>query len=527
MKVIKSIGKTYIPKRLSYARVLKSCFIVILILGIGLRFWNIDKSFYWGDEVRTSLRASGYTKEEIQQSYDGQIIDVESLRKYQFPNPEKDLNDTVKALMSRPEHPPLYYLMARFWMQGFGDSVGVIRSLSALISLIAFPAIYWLCLELFESPVVGWTAIAIIAVSPLHILYAQEARQYSLWTVAILLSSAALLRAIRLKRKIDWGIYTLTLTLGMYSHLLFAVVAIGQGLYVLTLEGLRFNKTVIRYLAAASISALTFIPWLGVMIANLAYTSAAIVEGQKDETLFYLIDRWFRNINRVFFNADLGSANSILVIFTLYCIYFLCRHTPKRVWLFLIHLIGVTALSLIVPDLILGGWRSVAIRYLIPYYLGIQIAIAYFFSTQIASLKTWKQRVWQLVLMTILLTGLITGTIQSQQEVVWSKDADKAEFYLEIAQLIDQTPRPLIISDTSPIDVLTLSYKLNPNIQLQLVNETYRPNVPDGFSNVFLLSPSDSLRKSFKKQRIYKLKLIKKLGSDLNENPHIWEVIKR
>ncbi|HBL09898.1 MAG TPA: hypothetical protein DD379_00330, partial [Cyanobacteria bacterium UBA11162] len=222
MKVIKSIGKTYIPKRLSYARVLKSCFIVILILGIGLRFWNIDKSFYWGDEVRTSLRASGYTKEEIQQSYDGQIIDVESLRKYQFPNPEKDLNDTVKALMSRPEHPPLYYLMARFWMQGFGDSVGVIRSLSALISLIAFPAIYWLCLELFESPVVGWTAIAIIAVSPLHILYAQEARQYSLWTVAILLSSAALLRAIRLKRKIDWGIYTLTLTLGMYSHLLFA-----------------------------------------------------------------------------------------------------------------------------------------------------------------------------------------------------------------------------------------------------------------------------------------------------------------
>ena len=39
---------------------------------------------------------------------------------------------------------------------------------------------YWLCLELFESSVTAWLAVAIIAISPFQIVYAQEARPYSL-----------------------------------------------------------------------------------------------------------------------------------------------------------------------------------------------------------------------------------------------------------------------------------------------------------------------------------------------------------
>jgi len=67
---------------------------------------------------------------------------------------------------------------------------GAIRSLSAIISLLVFPGVYWLLPGIWV--VNGWIAIALIAVSPFHILYAQEAREYSLWTVTIALSSAAL-----------------------------------------------------------------------------------------------------------------------------------------------------------------------------------------------------------------------------------------------------------------------------------------------------------------------------------------------
>ncbi len=70
------------------------------------------------------------------------------------------------------------------------------RSLPAIISLLAFPCIHWLCLELFEESITGSVAIAVIAVSPFHLAYAQEARQYSLWVLITLLSSEALLRLV-------------------------------------------------------------------------------------------------------------------------------------------------------------------------------------------------------------------------------------------------------------------------------------------------------------------------------------------
>lgn len=83
----------------------------------------------------------------------------------------------------------MYFVMVKQWVQWFGNSITITRSFSALVSLLAFPLIYLLCQELFNSSVIGWIAVSLLAVSPLHILYAQEARSYSLWTVTILLSS--------------------------------------------------------------------------------------------------------------------------------------------------------------------------------------------------------------------------------------------------------------------------------------------------------------------------------------------------
>ncbi|MGB7441095.1 MAG: glycosyltransferase family 39 protein [Coleofasciculaceae cyanobacterium] len=519
-----------IKKRIFQQDKSKLIVVLILVLGILLRFVNLEKKFYWGDEIRTSLRTSGHTVEDVvQEIYDGRIIEIESLHKYQFPNSEKDLVDTIKVLMTRPEHPPLYYLMARFWMQWFGDSVAVIRSLSALIGLMAFPCLYWLCLELFESPQVGWMAVVIIAVSPLHILYAQEARQYSLWTVAILLSSAGLLRAIRIKTKTGWATYAITLIIGLYSHLLFVLVAISQGVYVLARESGRMSTNVLNYGRATFISLITFIPWLLVIIINLSQATDAIAEGQKNASLSYLVDRWFRNINRVFFSADLGSANIFLVLLAIYSIYFICRYTPKPIWLFILSLVGVTSLALAIPDLLLGGRRSLAIRYMIPPYLGIQLAVAYLFSNKIFMYKNGKRRLWKIGLVLIISAGVIIGGMQSQREVIWSKNDDKAKFYLPAGQVINQSAHPLVISDTSPINVLTLSHQLDEKVKLQLISKPNILQIPDGFSNIFLLNPSESLQQAFKQQPNSpnsQLVLVLQRGADRQNNPQLWELLK-
>jgi uncharacterized membrane protein len=117
---------------------------------------------------------------------------------------------------------------------------------------------YWLCLELFESSLTPWLAVSLLAVSPFQIVYAREARPYSLFVLIILLSSAALLRGMRLKTNSSWAIYAATVGLGFYSHLLFVLVLLGHGMYVAISENLRFNKTVIGYFLAASSGFIAF-----------------------------------------------------------------------------------------------------------------------------------------------------------------------------------------------------------------------------------------------------------------------------
>ncbi|NEO33657.1 MAG: hypothetical protein F6K36_25175 [Symploca sp. SIO3C6] len=517
----------------------KCFFVVILILGIFFRLVDLDKKFFWGDEVYSSIRIAGYTKEEvIEQVYDSGVISVKALDKYKFPNQERDLTDTINALRGNSEHPPLYYLMARFWMQWFGNSVTVLRSVSALISLLAFPGIYWLCWELFyegRGPEVrgqrdySEIAVAIFAISPLHILYAHEAREYSLWTVAILLSSAALLRAIRIKTKTSWGIYAATLTLGFYSHLLFALTAIGHGIYVLATESWRWSKTLRFYLLSTLMGIITYAPWLLVIISDFYKFHGTIAEGPEKTSLSSLIERWFRNINRVFFDANLGSVNVILVILIAYAIYFLCRHSQRRVWLFILSLIGVTAVTLMLPDLILGSTRSLGMRYLIPCYLGIQLAVAYLLVTQISLSTNWLQKFWKILTVIIISAGVLACVINSQKEVSWSKSDEKAKQFLQVAQNINQANLPMVISNADPIYVLTLSYRLEDKVKIQLINKLKSLKIKDGFSDLFVFNPTDKLKQELVSTKNYQLQPVVQrksiqLWQVLNKNTFNWHL---
>ncbi|MEL6319654.1 MAG: hypothetical protein AAFQ57_03250, partial [Cyanobacteria bacterium J06626_14] len=91
--------------------------VILLVLGIGLRFYNIGNKVYWHDETMTSLRISGYTQEEmVADAYTGSVTTVgDFLETYQYPSAVDGLSNTMSALKQHPEHSPMYYLMARAW----------------------------------------------------------------------------------------------------------------------------------------------------------------------------------------------------------------------------------------------------------------------------------------------------------------------------------------------------------------------------------------------------------------------------
>lgn len=222
----------------------------VLVLGIFFRFTHLEDKVYWYDEAITSLRVSGYTEEEVAQHFsEKSVVSVTELQRYQHPDGTRTVIDVAASLAKEdPQHPPLYYGLLHFWFHSIGSSVALARLLPALLSLIAFPCTYWLCQELFvETGIFAdklpiWLTIGLIAVSPFHVLYSQESREYSLWTGTTLLSTAALLWAIRLKTRTSWGIYTLTLVINLYTFLLAGLVAIAHGLYVMLIYGFRQRK---------------------------------------------------------------------------------------------------------------------------------------------------------------------------------------------------------------------------------------------------------------------------------------------
>lgn len=506
--------------------------LVLLIMGIFFRFVNLDKKPYWHDETYTSLRISGYTRAElIQQVSERGVFDIKDLLKYQYPNSEKNVINVVSSLAAEDTHPPFHVLISQFWMQWFGNSVAVIRSLSAVVSLLALLCIYYLCIELFNSPTTGWVAICLLAVSPFHVLYAQEARPYSLLGLTILLSSTFLLRAMRLNTKLSWLFYATALTLGFYSHLFFILAAVGYGIYVVAAEG-RLSRKLINYLLATSLSVLAFTPWIVTVALNFSsFKSASSWISTQKLTLLGAIRIWFENITLSFVDLGVGSYFHLgkfslyfllppILLLVGYAIYFLYITTSKRTYLFIFTLIGVTALALIAADIVLGGNRQTWPRYIVACYLGIELAVAHLLANKITavSVNLHRQKLWRIVTLVVISCGVFSCTISSQAESWWNNYG--GNFHLQAARVINLTPQPLLLGDRSAfMGAMPLVYLLDAKVKFQYIVESNLPQ-SNNFSDVFLFYPSEELKSELKNQN-YKLELLHKDNSSPLE---LWKV---
>ncbi|MEH1917522.1 glycosyltransferase family 39 protein [Nostoc sp.] len=522
---------------------LRFLIIFLLTMGILFRFSNLDGKVFWQGETYVSLRISGYTINEAkQQLFNNRVIGKESFVQFQGANSEKSLNDTIMSLAKQDsQHPPLYYIIARLWMEIFGNSVTAIRSLSACISLLAFPCVYWLCRELFNVPLsVPGVAIALMAISPIHLVYAQEAQEYILWLVTILLSSASLLRAIRLedelaeeRQKPDlfaiWSIYTVTLVISLYTFIWSAFVAVAHGIYVMITAKFKPTETVRSYLLASLVGFLAFMPWITVLTGEFFKFLISADKTTAQSDLIPIFPFLLMQLSRIFFDIDLRYENSLgyliaLAFLTLvgYSIYFLCQSTNYKTWSFIITLIVVPALPLILPDLIVGSIRSSTEAYLIPSYLGIQVAVTYLLTTQLYNGSVSRRNIWHIIMALIIICGLISSKVSSQSETWWNKGMNYGN--PQVARIINQSNRPLLISDAfnnNYGNVFSLNYLLEPKVRFLLVNNQKISKIPDGFTDVFLLNPSEAWGKTIEKKYKFKTDIV------YNDNYYsIWKLAK-
>ncbi|MEH2151531.1 hypothetical protein [Nostoc sp.] len=221
-------------------------------------------------------------------------------------------------------------------------------------------------------------------------------------------------------------------------------------------------------------------------------------------------------MSRIFLDLNFGFENLFSYVITPifltlvgYSIYFICRTTHDKVWLFIVTLIVIPALPLVLPDLIFGGIRSLSERYLLPSYLGIQLAVTYLLATQLHNASLVRRRIWQIIMGLVIICGLVSYGVSSQAETWWSKVISYGN--PQVAKIINQVAHPLLISNDSGINygnVFSLSYLLQPKVQFQLVKDQTIPNIPDDLTDIFLLNPSDSWRRQIEISYQYKTNIL-------------------
>lgn len=426
--------------------------IVCVALGVVLRFVNLDARSYSNDEATTSIRVAGSSLAEWTSMRDGRIRTVDQLRPFQTLIAGRTAADTVRALaVEDPQHPPLYYLLDRAWTQLAGTSVAQHRAVSAVFGVLAIGAAFLLGMELGGTLLAGWILAALVAVSPFHLVYAQQAREYALWAFLVLLSTWLLLRALRLGTWRRWAWYALAVAVGLYTDLLFLITVLAQAAVVAAI-GRPVRGALLAWGAATAGAVVAFAPWLVAVYHGRHLLTNNNYLGAKLPASVFLA-KWVFNASTTFVDLQYRHPVALLllpvlaIVVVALAIVALRRGEPRAL-VAAVALVVVTAVAMTALDLVRHESRSTAARYLIPTWIGVELLVA----TGIAALVRSGVPAARVrgALAFAFLVALGGWSAIAETRADWSWADSSAAPLRPVAAAINATPNALLIFKDDP-----------------------------------------------------------------------------
>jgi len=475
--------------------------LLVIVTASLVRLFELERMVVWHDEVYTGVRALGFRQTEIAPTlFGGRLLSAADLLRFQTPDSQHTWADTLHALSRHPEHSPLYYLGARIATQWVEPPILALRGTSAVVSLLLAPAVFWLMRELFGPGKVGWIAAALVSVSPFHLLYAQEARQYALWGLLIAAAAAALLRALRTARTRDWGLYATLVTIGLYSHLLFLVMVPLHGLYAMLerrAEPSGPGPIARPWVTATGVAILVFLPWLSLLALRSDSVKEYIAWMERPVGTLTLLQAWAQHLTRVFVDpTPQFSQWWLLALLPLgWALARFCADAPRPARWLPCLLIAISVATVLGPDLLAGGSRSLHARYTLPALLGVQLCVAWVLAAEWESASPGRRRGAALAFALLVGLGGWSSICILQADTWWNKNFSAEN--RAIAQVINASDRPLVLASDQGVsagELISVAYHLRP--QVKLWGEPYASayDLPGGFGDLFALTPSPRLR---------------------------------
>ena len=161
--------------------------ILIILLAVGLRMLVLDQSL-WLDEAISALAARDF-------SYGGIIFDFLKIN----------------------NHPPLFYLLLKFWGETFGFTDWVLRIPSVILGTLTIYLVYKIAGLITEKKSTALLSSLFLACSPILVYYSQEVRMYILITFLALLQIYFFLNILKKPKIRDWVLFSITGCLLFFS----------------------------------------------------------------------------------------------------------------------------------------------------------------------------------------------------------------------------------------------------------------------------------------------------------------------
>lgn len=495
------------PRPSASARVAMLALLAFIAAITSARLFGLDQLLLWHDEVYTLLRVFGHPAEQgWAVLFNGTVMTPDQVLAFQRPDTERGFADTWRELTGHPEHAPLYYLLGWLATRLPLEPVIAMRGTAALFGLLLPAAAFWVMRELFGRGPVPWVAALVIACSPLHLLYAHEARQYALWTLLILASSAALVRALRQRRPRDWRLYGGLLTLGLYSHLLFALILALHAAYG-WLSAAHWSGNLLRprglplrpWLLAVGTAVILFLPWVAVILLGLEQAMDYTGWMSRPAGAAANLLAWGQFLVRGMFDIwpDQPPARALVLLLPLAAglLYYLLHAPRPACWLLPLIALGYVAVVL-GPDLLLGGVRSIHGRYGLPALLAAQLMIAWTLGSLLPARGAGRM-VSAAALAMLVFLGLASQLRIGQAETWWTKNPNLSALTPRAVQTLNGQQRPFLAVGASGLalgQLLSVAHRLDDRVRvLGFRRQTPPSALPADLEQVLLLIPTEPL----------------------------------
>jgi len=486
------------------------------------------------------LKISGQSRNTIEAGLRNKIVSADVYRSFlDIDKKDSIFNCVGNIAVYDAQHAPLYYILLNVWCRLFGGSIWTIRFLSVIFGILMLPLMYMLAMELFSDRTVAYVSLILLSLCPFHVLYAQEAKMYSLWAFTVLFSNIFLLRAARINSVKTWACYSISLILGMYSHIFFVFVIMSHVLYIVLFEKGKRDMLRQRFGKALMGAGAAFLPWIYAMFVSYNPVHAA---AWTSETLPLraLLKGWMINLTRVFIdiNADYRFDSPGLIyyaipvlILLIYAVRTSSKSMDRKPLIFITAQLTIIAEFLILSDLIFGGRRSVVTRYFTPSILMLQLMLSYVLADRLRNTGIIK-RIFLSCVIVCVIAGSVYSCGKNSGHTIWWNKYMARELPKNIpatAELIKAEYRPLvIIADNDNMilpEIISLANILGPEADMLLLPESKGLPELSGRGNVFILGPSIEYLRKLKKNCHYRLVYVD--HPDISANRGLWKVLEK